>query len=187
MLSLNPHAGDGGLLGSEEKEVITPVIEEARDNGTLAFGPYAVDGFFGSGDYRRFDGIVAMYHDQGLAPFKALAGERGVNFTAGLPFVRTSPDHGTAFPIAWKGKADPTSMREAIYKAIDIFRTRGRFLESSSNPLRKLVTERPDKGERQDKAPARERQIKETRPPKERQEPAETQEPADNPKETEEQ
>ena len=187
VLSLNPHAGDGGLLGSEEKEVITPVIEEARDNGTLAFGPYAVDGFFGSGDYRRFDGIVAMYHDQGLAPFKALAGERGVNFTAGLPFVRTSPDHGTAFPIAWKGKADPTSMREAIYKAIDIFRTRGRFLESSSNPLRKLVTERPDKGERQDKAPARERQIKETRPPKERQEPAETQEPADNPKETEEQ
>lgn len=151
VLSLNPHAGDGGLLGSEEQEVITPAINEAREKGTLAFGPFAADGFFGVGDYRKFDGIVAMYHDQGLAPFKALAGERGVNFTAGLPFVRTSPDHGTAFGIAWKGEADPTSMREAIYKAIDLLRNRQRFLEASANPLRKIVTERPDKGERQEK------------------------------------
>ena len=151
VLSLNPHAGDGGLLGSEEQEVITPAINEAREKGTLAFGPFAADGFFGVGDYRKFDGIVAMYHDQGLAPFKALAGERGVNFTAGLPFVRTSPDHGTAFGIAWKGEADPTSMREAIYKAIDLLRNRQRFLEASANPLRKIVTERPDKGERPEK------------------------------------
>lgn len=179
VLSLNPHAGDGGLLGSEEQEVIIPVIEEAREKGTLAFGPYAADGFFGSGHYRHFDGIVAMYHDQGLAPFKALAGEKGVNFTAGLPFVRTSPDHGTAFSIAWKGEADPTSMREAIYKAIDIYRSRRRYLESAENPLRKIVTERPDKGERQEKAPARERQIKETRPAQE----SPTQ--SENPKETE--
>lgn len=176
VLSLNPHAGDGGLLGSEEKEIITPVIEEARENGTLAFGPYAADGFFGSGDYRRFDGIVAMYHDQGLAPFKALATDKGVNFTAGLPFVRTSPDHGTAFSIAWKGQADPTSMREAIYKAIDIYRSRARYLESAVNPLRKLVAERPDKGERQEKPAPRERQVKETRPAKENLPPAENQE-----------
>lgn len=151
VLSLNPHAGDGGLLGSEEKEVISPVITEMREKGVLAFGPYAVDGFFGAGDYRKFDGIVAMYHDQGLAPFKALAGERGVNFTAGLPFVRTSPDHGTAFSIAWKGEADPTSMREAIYKGMDIFRRRANFLVASRNPLRKIVSDRPDKGEKQEK------------------------------------
>lgn len=181
VLSLNPHAGDDGLLGSEEQEVIIPTINEARENGTLAFGPYAVDGFFGAREYRKFDGIVAMYHDQGLAPFKALAGEKGVNFTAGLPFVRTSPDHGTAFGIAWKGMADPTSMREAIYKAIDIWRSRRRFLESAENPLRKLVTERPDKGERQDRGPARERQVKDTKPALEKAE-------ADNnPKETVEQ
>lgn len=151
VLSLNPHAGDGGLLGSEEQEAITPALTEAREKGILAFGPYAADGFFGSGQYRKFDGIVAMYHDQGLAPFKALAGEKGVNYTAGLPFVRTSPDHGTAFGIAWKGEADPTSMREAVYKAIDIFRNRERYDEFSSSPLRKYVAEKPDKGERQDK------------------------------------
>lgn len=139
VLSLNPHAGDGGLLGNEESEVIIPCIEEAREKGILAFGPFAADGFFGAGDYRSFDGIVAMYHDQGLAPFKALAGEKGVNFTAALPFVRTSPDHGTAFNIAWRGEADPTSMREAIYKAIDIFRRREIFDEASANPLRKHV------------------------------------------------
>lgn len=151
VLSLNPHAGDGGLLGNEENESIIPAIKEARDKGILAFGPYAADGFFGAGDYRSFDGIVAMYHDQGLAPFKALAGEHGVNFTAGLPFVRTSPDHGTAFGIAWKGEADPTSMREAIYKALDIFRRRAVFAAASSNPLRHYSNDKPDKGERQDK------------------------------------
>lgn len=151
VLSLNPHAGDGGLLGSEEKEIIEPVITAARERGVLTFGPFAADGFFGLGDYRKFDGIVAMYHDQGLAPFKTLAGERGVNFTAGLPYVRTSPDHGTAYPIAWKGVADETSMREAIYKAIDIYRKRALFSEASANPLRKYINEKPDKGERQDR------------------------------------
>lgn len=151
VLSLNPHAGDGGVIGSEEKEIIEPVITSCREKGILSFGPFAADGFFGMGDYRRFDGIVAMYHDQGLAPFKTLAGERGVNFTAGLPFVRTSPDHGTAFGIAWKNQADPTSMREAIYAAIDIFRRRNIFDEASSNPLKKYVTDKPEKGERQPK------------------------------------
>lgn len=149
VLSLNPHAGDGGVLGTEEKEIIEPAIAEFREKGVLAFGPFAADGFFGLGDYRKFDGIVAMYHDQGLAPFKTIAGERGVNFTAGLPYVRTSPDHGTAFGIAWKGVADETSMREAIYKAIDIFRRRESFLAASANPLRKYTTDKPDKGERQ--------------------------------------
>lgn len=142
VMSLNPHCGDNGLLGNEEKESIIPAIEEAQEEGLLAFGPYAVDGFFSSGNYRHFDGILAMYHDQGLAPFKALAGETGVNFTAGLPFVRTSPDHGTAFDIAWKGEADATSMREAIYKAIDLRRNRDRYRKASANPLRKARMEK---------------------------------------------
>lgn len=149
VLSLNPHAGDGGVIGTEEKDIIEPVISACREKGILSFGPFAADGFFGMGDYRKFDGIVAMYHDQGLAPFKTLAGERGVNFTAGLPFVRTSPDHGTAFGIAWKDQADATSMREAIYAALDIFRRRNIFKEASSNPLKKYVTEKPERGERQ--------------------------------------
>lgn len=149
VLSLNPHAGDGGVIGTEEKDIIEPVISACREKGILSFGPFAADGFFGMGDYRKFDGIVAMYHDQGLAPFKTLAGERGVNFTAGLPFVRTSPDHGTAFGIAWKDQADATSMREAIYAALDIFRRRNIFEEASSNPLKKYVTEKPERGERQ--------------------------------------
>lgn len=149
VLSLNPHAGDGGVIGTEEKDIIEPVISACREKGILSFGPFATDGFFGMGDYRKFDGIVAMYHDQGLAPFKTLAGERGVNFTAGLPFVRTSPDHGTAFGIAWKDQADATSMREAIYAALDIFRRRNIFEEASSNPLKKYVTEKPERGERQ--------------------------------------
>lgn len=149
VLSLNPHCGDGGLLGSEEQETISPAIEDCISAGVLAFGPYAADGFFGSGAYRDFDGVVAMYHDQGLAPFKALAREHGVNFTAGLPFVRTSPDHGTAFDIAWQGKADPTSMREAIYKAIDIFRNRARYAQAAANPL-KIKPQEP-KPHRQDR------------------------------------
>lgn len=151
VLSLNPHAGDGGVLGNEEKDIIEPVITAAFEKGIMAFGPFAADGFFGMGDYRRFDGIVAMYHDQGLAPFKTIAGERGVNFTAGLPFVRTSPDHGTAFGIAWKDKADATSMREAIYAAIDIFRRRKTFEAASSNPLKEYSADKPEKGERQPK------------------------------------
>lgn len=160
VLSLNPHAGDGGVLGNEEGEIIEPVIKEMREQGVLAFGPFAADGFFGLGDYRKFDGIVAMYHDQGLAPFKTIAGEHGVNFTAGLPYVRTSPDHGTAFGIAWKGEADETSMREAIYKAIDIFRRREIYAEAASNPLKKYVNERPDRGERQERMIKKEKPVK---------------------------
>lgn len=149
VLSLNPHCGDGGLLGNEENEIIAPAIEDCISEGILAFGPYAADGFFGSGAYRDFDGVVAMYHDQGLAPFKTLAREFGVNFTAGLPFVRTSPDHGTGFDIAWQGKADATSMREAIYKAIDIHRCRSRYARAAENPL--PVRPQEQKSHRQDR------------------------------------
>lgn len=136
VLSLNPHNGDGGVLGTEEIEVISPAIEECRDKGILAFGPIAADGLFGSGGYKNFDGILAMYHDQGLAPFKALSRGGGVNFTAGLNIIRTSPAHGTAYDIAGKGTADETSMREAIYAAIDIARRRDRYLDASENPLK---------------------------------------------------
>lgn len=126
VLSLNPHGGEGGLLGTEEEEIIIPAIKEAREEKMLVFGPYAVDGFFGAGSYAKFDGILAMYHDQGLAPFKALAMDAGVNLTAGLPYVRTSPDHGTGYDIVGKGQANAESMRHAIYYAIDIFRSRRR-------------------------------------------------------------
>lgn len=129
VLSLNPHAGENGLLGDEEAEIIAPAIEEARNRRILAFGPYASDGFFGAGNHTRFDGVLAMYHDQGLTAFKTLAMDAGVNFTAGLPCVRTSPDHGTGFDIAGKGLARPDSMREALYLAIDVFRNRARSHE----------------------------------------------------------
>ena len=129
VLSLNPHAGENGLLGDEEAEIIAPAIEEARNRRILAFGPYASDGFFGAGNHSRFDGVLAMYHDQGLTAFKTLAMDAGVNFTAGLPCVRTSPDHGTGFDIAGKGLARPDSMREALYLAIDVFRNRARSHE----------------------------------------------------------
>jgi len=124
VLSLNPHNGDGGLLGSEEQDIIIPAIKKATEEGILAFGPFSPDGFFGLGHYEKFDATLAMYHDQGLAPFKAIAFEDGVNFTAGLPVVRTSPDHGTAFEMAGRDEADPLSMRAAIFKAIDIYRNR---------------------------------------------------------------
>lgn len=137
VLSLNPHAGEDGLLGSEENDIIIPAIEEAKEQGILAFGPYAVDGFFGAGRFVKFDGVLAMYHDQGLAPFKALAMDCGVNFTAGLPYVRTSPDHGTGYDITGAGEASPESMRAAIYAAIDIYRNREREDESRRHPLRK--------------------------------------------------
>lgn len=129
VLSLNPHAGENGLLGGEEAEIIAPAIEKARSRHILAFGPYASDGFFGAGNHTRFDGVLAMYHDQGLTAFKTLAMDAGVNFTAGLPCVRTSPDHGTGFDIAGKGLARPDSMREALYLAIDVFRNRARSHE----------------------------------------------------------
>ena len=125
VLALNPHAGEDGLLGDEEQTVIAPAIARVRDkHHILAFGPYAADGFFGAENYDRFDAVLAMYHDQGLAPFKALAMDAGVNFTAGLPYVRTSPDHGTGYDIASKPEASPESLREAVYMAIDVFRNR---------------------------------------------------------------
>ncbi len=137
VLALNPHAGDGGLLGNEEKGIIVPAIETAQKQGILAFGPYAADGFFGAGQFEKFDGVLAMYHDQGLAPFKALSMDSGVNYTAGLPFVRTSPDHGTAYDIAGKGLASPGSLRAAVFMAIDIWRSRKREEECHRHPLRK--------------------------------------------------
>ena len=148
VLALNPHAGDDGLLGSEEKEIISPAIEELAGKGIQAFGPYPADGFFGTGTYYHFDGVLAMYHDQGLAPFKTIALESGVNFTAGLPIIRTSPDHGTAFDIAGQGKADENSMRQAIYMAIDIFRNRQNYDEPLKNPLPKLFHEKREDGDK---------------------------------------
>lgn len=135
VLGLNPHAGDNGLIGDEEKTIIAPAIKDAQNAGVNAFGPYSADGFFGSGAYKDFDGVLAMYHDQGLAPFKAMSFGRGVNFTAGLPIVRTSPDHGTGFDIAGKGAAMADSMRAAIYLAQDIRKNRLEHRELSSNPL----------------------------------------------------
>ena len=148
VLSLNPHAGDGGVLGTEEQEVIVPAIEELEAKGIQAFGPYAADGFFGTGAWHRFDGVLAMYHDQGLAPFKTVAHESGVNFTAGLPIIRTSPDHGTAYDIAGKGVADEQSLRQAIYTAIDIWRNRQQYDEPLANPLPKLYHEKREDGEK---------------------------------------
>lgn len=144
VLGLNPHAGDDGLLGTEEKDIIAPAIEELSAEGVNVFGPYPADGFFGNGSYRAFDGILAMYHDQGLAPFKALSAGCSVNYTAGLPVVRTSPGHGTAYDIAGKGVADASSFRNAIYAAIDIFRNRNGYDEPLQNPLKKLYHERKD-------------------------------------------
>lgn len=135
VLGLNPHAGDEGLLGSEEQEVIIPALQSAKYENIVAMGPFAADGFFGSGAYTKFDAILAMYHDQGLAPFKALTFADGVNFTAGLSIVRTSPAHGVGFDIAGRNVADPSPMRAAIYQAIDIFRNRAVFDEISANPL----------------------------------------------------
>jgi 4-hydroxythreonine-4-phosphate dehydrogenase len=124
VLGLNPHAGDGGLIGQEDEQIIRPVINDLRNKGKLVYGPFPADGFFGSPQHTKYDGILAMYHDQGLVPFKTIAFENGVNFTAGLSVVRTSPDHGTAYGIAGKNQASESSLREAIYKAGDIFRQR---------------------------------------------------------------
>ena len=141
LLGLNPHAGDGGTLGREEAEIIAPAIETASQKGIMAFGPYSADGFFGSDFYRKFDAVLAMYHDQGLIPFKTIAFEDGVNFTAGLPVVRTSPDHGTGYDIAGKNQADAQSMLSAIYMAIEICNNRKTFGEITSNPLEIKVFE----------------------------------------------
>jgi 4-hydroxythreonine-4-phosphate dehydrogenase len=136
VLGLNPHAGDNSLLGTEEAEIIAPAVLQSQKEGILVFGPFPADGFFGAGSFSKFDGILAMYHDQGLAPFKALSFDSGVNFTAGLPFVRTSPVHGTAFDIAGKGEASENSFRQAIYLACDIYRNRQLHAELTRNPLK---------------------------------------------------
>ena len=124
VLGLNPHAGDGGLLGQEELDIIQPVVDEYRAKGQLVFGPYSADGFFGKAQFKEFDGVLGMYHDQGLIPFKYIAFETGVNFTAGLPIIRTSPDHGTAYDIAGKNQADPSSFLHAFFLAIDLVKNR---------------------------------------------------------------
>lgn len=136
VLALNPHASDSGLIGNEEATIIEPAIEQIKnESNILAFGPYAADGFFGSGMYRRFDAILAMYHDQGLVPFKTLSFGHGVNFTAGLPIIRTSPDHGTAYDIAGKNLAAEDSFRQAIFMAVDIYRNRKNYAEMTASPL----------------------------------------------------
>jgi len=141
VLGLNPHAGDGGLLGMEEEQLIRPAVVEAKKSGKLVMGPFPADGFFGSGQYRKYDAILAMYHDQGLAPFKALSFGNGVNYTAGLSAVRTSPDHGTAYDLAGKNSADPASFRKALFMAIDITRQRKDYKDMRANPLR--IREKP--------------------------------------------
>ena len=135
VLGLNPHCGDGGLLGDEEQLIILPAVKKANEEGILAFGPYSPDGFFGLGNYSRYDAVLAMYHDQGLTPFKAIAFEEGVNYTAGLPIVRTSPDHGTAYEMAGRDLADPRSMMSAIYAAIDIYNRRAEYDDLVENRM----------------------------------------------------
>lgn len=135
VLGLNPHAGDNGLIGKEENEIIIPAINNAKSIGINAFGPYPADGFFGSGNYQKFDAVLAMYHDQGLIPFKSLSFGEGVNFTAGLSIIRTSPDHGVAYEIAGQNKAEENSFRKAVYMACDIFRSRSLAEEINENPL----------------------------------------------------
>jgi 4-hydroxythreonine-4-phosphate dehydrogenase len=141
ILGLNPHAGDLGVLGNEESEVISPAIEQAWSKGMIVYGPYSADGFFGSNNFLKFDGILAMYHDQGLIPFKTLSFDRGVNFTAGLPYVRTSPAHGTAYEIAGTNEASPNSFREAVHLAVQIFNNRNQFDELNSKPLQNFLKE----------------------------------------------
>ncbi len=138
VLALNPHAGDEGLIGKEEEEIIKPAIKEAKQQNMLVYGPYSADAFFARGHYERFDAVLAMYHDQGLIPFKSMSVGEGVNYTAGLNVVRTSPDHGTAFDIAGKGKADHSSFLAAIYEAIDIINRRNFHEENRANPLRRM-------------------------------------------------
>lgn len=138
ILGLNPHAGDEGLVGKEEKEIIRPAVLESKKNDVIVMGPYSADAFFARGHHEKFDAVLAMYHDQGLIPFKSLALGEGTNFTAGLSVIRTSPDHGTAFDIAGKNKADESSFRAAIFAAIEIFDTRIEYDDMRKNPLRKI-------------------------------------------------
>ncbi|MEZ4985205.1 MAG: 4-hydroxythreonine-4-phosphate dehydrogenase PdxA [Saprospiraceae bacterium] len=148
VLGLNPHAGDGGLLGEAEERIIRPAVVEAKKKGVLAVGPFPADGFMGSGQYKKYDAILAMYHDQGLIPFKLLSFGGGVNYTAGLPFIRTSPDHGTAYDLAGKNEADPSSFRQALFMAIDISRERTTYLEMHKNPL--VIKEKPQAKEEEE-------------------------------------
>jgi len=140
VLGLNPHAGDEGLIGKEEQEIIKPAINDAKNNNILAFGPYSADAFFARQQHTRFDAVLAMYHDQGLIPFKSLASGEGVNYTAGIAGVRTSPDHGTALDIAGKNKADHASFLSAIFTCIDIINNRDQFVENRKNPLKKMTS-----------------------------------------------
>ena len=144
VLSLNPHCGDGGVIGHEENEIIIPAITEANADKMVCYGPYSADGFFGAELYKHFDAVLAMYHDQGLAPFKAIAMDGSVNYTAGLPIVRTSPGHGTAYDIAGKGCASEESFRNAVYAAIDIARNRKIYDDATASPLRKQYYEKRD-------------------------------------------
>ncbi|MGY5849325.1 4-hydroxythreonine-4-phosphate dehydrogenase PdxA [Salegentibacter sp. F14] len=137
VLGINPHSGDQGVIGKEDEEIMKPTLEKLRDKGELVFGPYSADSFFGSKNYKNFDAVIASYHDQGLIPFKTLSFGNGVNYTAGLSKVRTSPDHGTAFEIAGKGEADINSFKEAVFKAIEIFKCREEYAELTKNPLKK--------------------------------------------------
>lgn len=146
VLGINPHSGDDGVIGKEDDEVLKPALRKLADNGHLVFGPYAADTFFASANSRNFDGVLASYHDQGLIPFKTLSFGKGVNFTAGLSRVRTSPDHGTAFDIAGKGAADPESFKEAVFMGIRIFRNRSEYEELTRNPLKKHKLKRSPKG-----------------------------------------
>ncbi len=136
VLGLNPHAGDGGVIGKEDDTLLKPVIKKLFEKGTLVFGPYPADGFFGNSQYEKFDAVIAAYHDQGLIPFKTLSFGNGVNYTAGLDKIRTSPDHGTAYDIAGKGIANHNSFKEAVFLAIDIFNSRNEYIEISNNPLK---------------------------------------------------
>ncbi len=142
VLGLNPHAGDNGLLGKEEKDLIAPAVNRAKEKGILALGPFSSDGFFGSQHYRKFDAVLAMYHDQGLVPFKTISFGTGVNYTAGLPIVRTSPDHGTGYDIAGKNLASPDSLRNAIFMGIDIVKNREAYKEMTANPVERVRVDR---------------------------------------------
>ncbi len=146
VLGLNPHAGDEGQIGTEEQTIIKPVIDSFQQHNHLVYGPYSADAFFAHHSYQQFDAVLAMYHDQGLVPFKTLANGEGVNYTAGLPIIRTSPDHGTAFDIAGKNTADPTSFREAVYQCIDLYKQRNNYATYTVNPLRRGKIEKEKEG-----------------------------------------
>jgi len=148
VLSLNPHSGDGGLLGDEEQKIIIPAVKKAADEGILAFGPFSPDGYFGMHHYEDFDATLAMYHDQGLMPFKSVAFSDGVNYTAGLPAVRTSPDHGTAYELSGRDQADASSMRAAIYRAVDIFKKRRQWADLQDGKIDPKFLERDEKPNR---------------------------------------